>query len=693
MEEQQNAVAEEEHICKKCEKRLPKKSYFCMYCGTDNSPNSIQVEFEKANNESLRKYTIIKSQKKTLPWYLLFMLLVIDVIFINCLLFINHPNIFEKVNSANFNNYEKSYYLAEDAYLAIKDNKIRIIGSNRLDYIDAINEIQPFEFKDIQEVRTSTGKKIIYLQSAKNKIYALSGKYLETIETDEDYIDIYHYLNDIKSNCYNQAEHIVLKSQSYYFDPEKIEVVQIGNSNYINNGKKVCANYNRTTVIDNNELSIENPEIIYHSSDGVNIALKTNKEIIEINNGKIIKRHTEIKVNEETVKVEDIKKIFYDDDVLTVIDKKDNLYIQEEKNSYSELEEEILKEYYNTSNILKNLSKDTKIDLLILLVLAIVDLVLLYKMINKGPFYKVMNTSAMLIIEYILFTVFRGGGFELNSASEFMVFVETLILVYLLIVIISTVIVQIGDITIKLLDLISFKNIISFIFVYVAILSIFLNVLNSGDNGLFFAVFLLGSYWSYFTEVEDVDIDLFITPSSYVPIGILSVLNVITFCTILHIFKISNYFVLLILISIMFAIYLAVRPELAKKELTGKSIKSLLVIIMALVYSFIVTLFTMDLFNKLVKDDGTIMKFVLTTAFQYVLYLIVTFALLIVISSILRILHKIIKKLCKNTNTVIAYLMFSIISLVLFSVIIYFFPEILNLINTGVSKVFTTIIK
>ena len=55
MEEQQNAVAEEEHLCKKCEKRLPKSSYFCMYCGTDNSPTSIQVEYEKANNESLKK--------------------------------------------------------------------------------------------------------------------------------------------------------------------------------------------------------------------------------------------------------------------------------------------------------------------------------------------------------------------------------------------------------------------------------------------------------------------------------------------------------------------------------------------------------------------------------------------------------------------------------------------------------------
>ena len=57
------------------------------------------------------------------------------------------------------------------------------------------------------------------------------------------------------------------------------------------------------------------------------------------------------------------------------------------------------------------MDKDTKIDLIILLVLAIVDLVLLFRMSNKGPFYKVMNTSAALFVEYILFTVFRGDGF------------------------------------------------------------------------------------------------------------------------------------------------------------------------------------------------------------------------------------------------------------------------------------------
>ena len=89
MEGQQNAVAEEKHICKKCEKRLPKSSYFCMYCGTDNSPTSIQAEYEKANNESLKKYTIIKAQKKTIAWYLLFMLLIIDVIAINFILITN----------------------------------------------------------------------------------------------------------------------------------------------------------------------------------------------------------------------------------------------------------------------------------------------------------------------------------------------------------------------------------------------------------------------------------------------------------------------------------------------------------------------------------------------------------------------------------------------------------------------------
>lgn len=692
MEEQQNAVAEEEHLCKKCEKRLPKSSYFCMYCGTDNSPTSVQVEYEKANNESLKKYTIIKAQKKTLPWYLLFILLVIDVIVINFILFTNQSNLFVKVNSARFENYEKTYYIAEDVYLAVKDNKIRMIGSNRMDYIDSISEIQQFEFKDIQEVRTITGSKKIYLQSSKNKIYALSGKNLETIETETDYIDIYHYLNDKKSNCYNQAEHIVLSPLTYYFDPEKKEIIYVETSEYINNGTKVCANYVRSTAIDNNELNLENPEVVYHSYDGYDIALKNNKEIVEIKAGKIVKRHTEIKVKEDTIKVEDIKKIFYENNTLTVIDKKDDIYVDSENLSYEEIKDQLVNK--NTIKLLfKYMDKDTKIDLIILLVLAIVDLVLLFRMSNKGPFYKVMNTSAALFVEYILFTVFRGDGFELNSGAEFMAFVKLLILVYLLLIIISMIIVQISDIAIKLLDVISFKNIISFIFVFVAILFIFLAVITSGANGLFFAVFLLGSYWSYFTEVEDVDIDLFITPSSYVPIAVLSGLNVILFCVLLHIFKISNYFIFLVLISIMFAIYLAVRPELAKKELTGKSIKSLLVIILSLVYSFIITLFTMDLFNKLVKDDGTIMKFVLTTAFQYVLYLVVTFGLLILISSILRVLHKVIKKICKNTNTVVSYLIFSLISLVLFSIIIYFFPEIVNLINLGVSKVFTTIIK
>lgn len=692
MEEQQNAVAEEQHICKKCEKRLPKNSYFCMYCGTDNSPTSIQVEYEKANNESLRKYTIIKAQKKTLPWYLLFMLLVIDVIVINFIMFTNQNDIFVKVNSAKFENYEKTYYIAEDVYLAVKDNKIRMIGSNRMDYIDSISDIQQFEFKDIQEVRSTSGSKIIYLQSSKNKIYALSGKYLETIETDQEYIDIYHYLNEKRSNCYNQAEHIVLKPLTYYFDPEKKEIIYVGDIKYEHNGTKVCANYTRSTVIDNNELNLENPEVVYHSSDGHNIALKNNKEIVEIKDGKIVNRHTEIQIQGDKIKVENIKKIFYEDGKLTIIDKKDDIYVDGEKIYYDDIKEELVNKN-NFKLLYKYMDKDDKIDLIILLVLAIADMVLLFRMSSKGPFYKVMNTSAALLVEYLLFTIFRGEGFALNSGAEFMAFIKLLILVYLLIIIISTVLVQISDIAMKLLDVISFRNIISFIFVYVAILFIFVNVLSSGSNGLFFAVFLLGSYWSYFTEVEDVDIDLFITPSSYVPIALLGGLNIILFCVLLNIFKISNYFVFLILIAIMFAIYLAVRPELAKKELTGKSIKSLLVIILALVYSFIVTLLTMDLFNKLVKDDGTIMKYVLTTAFQYLLYLVVTFVFLIVISSILRILHKVIKKLCKNTNTVISYLIFSLISLILFAIIIYFFPEIVNLINIGVSKVFTTLIK
>lgn len=696
MEEQQNAVAEEQqHICKKCLKRLPNKSYFCMYCGTDNSPTSIQVDYQRANNETLKKYTVINAKKKSIPWYLLFMLLIIDVIAINFILITNHDNIFIKVNSARFENYEKTYYMADNAYLAVKDNKIRMIGSNRKDYIDAIGEIQQYEFKDIQEVNQAYGSKIMYFQTSENTIYSLTGTSLRKIETEEEYIDIYHYLNDLESNCYNSAEHIVLRSGSYYYDPDKVEIIKIGSPEHSSNGTKTCLNYSRETVIDNNELSLKNPELVYQAYDGSKIIIRDDDELVIIDHGLVKDRLKDIKIEEDTVKFSDVKKVFYSSYRYIIIDKNNNIYIYDEIGELLDKKDETETASISTliSVMLKSTDKKAKTNLIILLVLLIVDLVFLYKLSNKSTFYKVINMSALLMIEFVLFTVFRGKGFQLNSGSEFLLLIKLLIIIYLLLIIVSTVLAQISELAIKVLDLIKFRNIISYVFTFVAIVSIFINVLNSGENGLFFVIFLLGAYWSFFSESEELDINLLITTNTYVPIGVLAVFNFVLFMLALSIFKISNYFVLLFLFVILFALYLSVRPELAKKELTGKSIKALLVIIMSLAFNFIFTLLTMDLFNKLVKDDGTIMKLVLTMGFKYILYLVVTFIFLVIVSSILRILHAIIKQVCKNTNTVIPFMIFGLISTVLFSSIIYFFPEILNLIDTVVATIFGAITK
>lgn len=696
MVEQENTVAEEEtRLCKKCEKRLPNKSYFCMYCGTDNSPTSIQVEYEKANNESLKKYTMLEHKQKTIPWYILFMLLVIDVIVINVLLFLNHDDIYIKVNSARFENYEKTYYVAQDAYLAVKDNQIRMIGSNRMSYLDTVSDIQQYEFKDIQEVYDSFDNKTIYFQTSSNKLYKFTGSTVKKIKTEEEYIDIYHYLNDMNNNCYNSTEHIVLEPGAYYYDPDNSEIIQIGDSNYVNNGTKLCKDYTRVTVIDNNELALENPEIVYQSVNGNEIILKNKEEMIIINSGQIKERIKELKVNDKTVKISETKEIFYkSDNKLLVIDINDDIYNINLTMTTPEDNEETTLINQDTEEInLEKMNKDTKIDLIILLVLLLGDIVFLYKLSDKGTFTKCISMAGLLMIEYILFTVFRGSGFELDSSSDFLNLLKLLALNFILIIIISTVIVQMSELVVKVLDLVKFRNIITYVFTLVAVAATFINVFNSGTYGAFFAIFLLGSYWSYFTETEDIDIDMFITPSSYIPILVLSAFNILLYFALLYIFKISNYFVLLFLIATMYAVYLSVRPELAKKELTGKSIKSLLVIILTLVYQFILTLLTMNLFNKLVKDDGTVMKYVLSMGFEYVLYLVVTFAFLIIISSILRILHKVIVTVCKNTNTVVKYLLFSVITLILFAGVIYFLPEIINLIEIGVNKLFTAIIK
>lgn len=694
-QQSQNAVTEEEkRVCKKCEKRLPNKSYFCMYCGTDNAPTSVQVEYEKANNESLKKYTVIEGKKQSPLWYIIFMLLVIDVIAVNFTLIKHHNDIYKKVNSAKFQYYEKSYYLGEDAYLAVKDNKVRIIGSNRMKYSNITNELRKHEITDVQQVNDFYHEEI-YARTSKGKIYIIDDTEITEVESDTEYMDVYHYINSKTNNCYNDTEYIELDDEAYYFDPTVNEIKYIEDSKYVLNNERYCMSFIKTTAITSDELNLENPELVYQSYDGRKIILKDDKELVTIRSGTIEERLKEIKIKESTVKVEDIKAIFYINNKYLIIDKKDNIY-----NEKYSIEEELSSIGISGSIPVPDLEymikyqKEELFELIAILVVLIVDVIFLYRMSDNHTFSKIMSLSGMLMIEFVIYMLIKAQGIDfISSGKVFMLLLEALFQLYLVLIIASTAIVQMSELTIKLLDFIKFRNIFSYFPTFLAIISVFLSVLISDANGAFFAVFLLGTYWSYLTETEELDIDLFITPSSYVPIAVLTGANIILFFVLLDIFKISNYFVMLFFLAILFAIYLASRPNLAKKELTGKSIKSLLVIIMTLVVNFISTLFTMNLFTVLQKDDGTIMKAVLALGFKDVLYLVVTFAVLVLISSVLRIIHKVIKKVCKNTNSVVQGLIFSMIALVLFAIITYFYPEIVNIIDVGVNNIFTAIVK
>ncbi len=682
----------EERKCKKCEKRLPNKSYFCMYCGTDNAPTSVQVEYEKANNEALKKYTIIDAKKQSPIWYVLFMLLVIDAIVVSCVLMTKQQDAFIEVNSARFQNYEKSYYLGEEAYLSLKDNKLKIIGDNRIDYSEITNIIRGKEIKDIQEVYEGYfgDTKKIYIQTSNDKIYMIEdNKILEIeLEKEEKYIDIYHYLNSQERNCYNDTEYIILAEDNYYYDASTNEIKRVGEVDYDFSGEKYCKNYQRTTTLAAEDLNLEKPKIIYQASDGDKIILKDEKELLEIKDGQITKRVNELTIKNETVKVEDIKEIFYDDGDYIVIDKNDKIYDET-------LNNDDIKDMIDVSKLIsfKNLSTKDKIYLAVIFLVLIGDIIFLYKMNDQHTFSKVMSTSGLLMIEYVALLLIVGGGLHIPNAEVFFELIESLLLTYLMIVIISMVIVQIAELTVKLLDLIRFRNVFSYIPVLIAITTIFLSLLTTGKYGMFLGIFVLGTYWSYLTESEEIDIDLFVKPSSYVPLIVLFIANAILYFALLNIFKICNYFVILFLVAFLFAIYLAARPNLTKKELTGKSTKSLIVLILTLTDQFINVLFSMNLFTTLQKDDGTIMKTVLAKGFENVLYLVVTFGILIFISSILRILHKTIKTITKNMNTYVQVLLFSLISIILFTIIIYFLPEIAGLIEAGVNKIFTSLIK
>ena len=700
MNEQQNAVpVEEKRICKKCLKKLPNKTEFCMYCGTDNAATSVQVEYEKQNNERLKKYKVIDAQKHKPLWYVLFLLLIIDVIVINVMMIFNQDKMFVEVNSARFQNYEKSYYLDDAAYLAYKNNRVKIIGKNRQNYLDVTSEIQKHNIRDVQEVNNSYLSKTIYMLTDDNVLLELKDSKITKKKLEVEYNDVYEYLNYEENNCTIEKEYAVLAENIFYFDPDTREVYSVTDKkyNYVNNHG--CYSYQKRTVLTAEEINLKNPEVVYSSKNGEIIVLKDKKEVIKIESGIIKERVKEYKVNDKTIKVGDIKKIIYkpasilsDKAEIIVIDNKDGIHeiTSKTKISLSSTESSLLL----VKSIFKNLDKDSKINLVILLILLIGDFVFLYKMSDNNTFSKCLSMSGLLMIEMVLYTLIRGEGYPIANGKEFLILLETLFISYLLLLILSMLITQIAELVIKLLDFIKYRNIFSYILIYIAIICIFFNILLSGANGVFFAVFALGTFWAYFTETEEIDIDLFIREKSIAPIIILSIIGIVNFLFLLKLFHISNYIVFLILLIVMFALYLTVRPSLTKKEISGKTIKSLIVMIMYLAISLINQLLAMNLFIKLQSDyDRKVMGSVLLMALTYVLYLVVTFTLLAIISLIFRMIHKIIKSANKKTNSVVQFLIFIIIATITFTSVVYFFPEIINLIHTAVNKIYSSIPK
>ena len=699
MNNQQNPTQiEEKRLCKKCGQRLPSKSGFCMYCGTDNSITSVQHELEKQNNEQLKKYKVIESQKHKPLWYLIFLLLLIDIIVISTIMIFNTNNMYVKVNTARFQDYEEAFYIADDVYLGLKNQKAKVIGANRQDYIEISNTLKDYNIRDAKLVDESYTDRI-YILTEEKKLFTISGKIVKEIELEEEYNDIYDYLNKKKNNCVSEKEYAILDEGVYYYNSDENAIFFATNKNFKYEANKSCYSYDKERVIKSEELKLNNPTLIYQDYRGDTIILKDKNEIVKIEYGLITERIKEFKVNGKKIPVEKIKKIFYGLDYLptdsfTIIDNKDGIYntTSSENNYTNTIKNEI--DLNVVSTLFKALDKETKINLLLIVAILIVNLIIIYKMSDKHTFSKCITIAGIITVELILFVIIRGDGIKLDSVDTFFQLIETLILLYLLLTIVAMLIIQIAELVIKLLDLIKFRNIFSFILTFAAITSIFLVISLSGKYGLFFSVFALGAFWAYYTESEDIDIDLFIMPKTRIPIAVLSIVNVILFFLLLNIFHICNYFVFLFLISVMFALYLTVRPTLTKKELTGKTTKSLLILIMYIAYTFISGLFAMNLFTSLQKDyQGILIKYVLMTAATNVLYLVVTFVLLIIISTVFRLLHKIIKISNKKTNSIVIFLIFSIVTLITFTAAIYFFPEIMSLIDTVVQNISSNLYK
>ena len=754
-----NNSENETRLCKKCGKRLPSSNNFCMYCGYNNNLNDEELEALKSinannihtqNKQELlnksiaakdreiviekEKHNKIKSEeeikiekeykeRKSTPLKkAIYAFMLVDIIVISIIFLFKGNSLLVEKDEFDLRNYEQLVNVYNTNFLALRDNKIYILGDKK-----------KVDFKDLKKINSEgvvgLGRQhftngTIFIETKKN-FYYLNSSYSSDKGTEfkaNPYKgkkilgnNFYEDLNAMYAKKSTTNDYYFLLDEDYYFIKGKSLYKTVLESK---NRYERPTLYSSQKVID--DIEVDNPEIIYVSDTGRSLVVKGDNIIKIFTDGKLIQSISKFIYDKKTYKISDFKYIFlYDNNFKFILDDdssieythdfsiiKDTEYVNEMTNSYSDYlktNNKIKKEFNKTINIdeksysyssssvssfdiIKSLLTDN-ITVLVVLIVAIVIL------IGVIYFYreKSIVLSTFIYGGVILLYIFLVAVYSISKMPEPKYFeaIKLLFTASPAAAFIGFIFAQIKEIVNYISDKFNIETIYHFILLLIATITTLLAIAVFTNNlliGLIFSSFM----WILVTLNDEDFIEDEIDLKMLLKIAGCFLASIILSIIICNIFKICNYYFCIIFLSFCISCYLVLNNDItiinSIKKIILSNINLLCVIAFAII-ALIYNIFTMKVpagFENIAKETRNLYWKLVGGAFVILFIIIIISVIIGLIVFGISKLSKLLNKYIKNRILLIAVYM--IIVCILLSIIVLLLPYMTDLLNLILSK-------
>ena len=753
-----NNSENETRLCKKCGKRLPSSNNFCMYCGYNNNLNDDELEalksinannihtqnkqellnksiaakdreivIEKEKHKKIKSEEEIKIEKEYKARKIsplkkaIYALMIVDIIVVSILFLFKGKSLLIEKEDFDLSNYEQLVNVYNTNFLALKDNKIYILGDKK-----------KVDFKDLKKINSEgvvgLGRQhftngTIFIETKKN-FYYLNSSYSSDKGT-EFKANPYKGKKILGNNFYKDLNTMFGKKSTtndYYFLLDEDYYFIKGKSLY----KTVLESknrYERPTLYSSkkviNDIEVENPEIIYVSETGRSLVVKGDNIIKIFTDGELIQSISKFIYDKKTYKISDFKYILlYDNQFKFILDNgstieyshdfsiiEDTEYENKYSNSYSSyLKEKNLtkKEFNKTINIDEKTysysgsqsSSDVIIELLTdditVLVVLIVAFVILIGVIY---FFREQSIvlSTLIYGGVILLYIFLFSVYSISKMPEPKYFeaIKLLFTASPASAFIGFILAQIKEIVNYISDKFNIETIYHFILLLIAMMTSLLAIaVFTGDLliGLIFSSFM----WVLVTLNDEDFVEDEIDLKMLLKIIGCMLINYIMLLIICSIFKICNYYLCILFLSFCISCYLVLNDDINIIGSIKKIILSNINIILAIafvIFGIIYNIFTMKVpagFEKIAKETRNLYWKLVGAAFIILFIIIIISAIIGLIIFGISKLSKLLNKYI--TNRVLLIAVYMVIVCILLSIIVLLIPYITDLLNLIVSK-------